>query len=66
MGAGRLRSQNQTSGGQNIQPPPLGGRFPSTQQGDNPRFSRPGGGTFGLDFLQGEKELVIAEWKYPG
>jgi hypothetical protein len=20
---------------------------------------------FGLDYLQGEKELVIAEWKYP-
>jgi 4-amino-4-deoxy-L-arabinose transferase-like glycosyltransferase len=64
MGAGRPREQNQTSGGQSTQPPPLGGRFPSTQQGGSPRFARPGGGIFGLDFLQGEKELVIAEWKY--
>jgi hypothetical protein len=65
MGAGSLRAQNQTSGGQNTQPPPLGGRIPFAQQGGKPRFSRPGGGIFGLDFLQGEKELVIAEWQYP-
>ena len=64
MSAGRLRAQNQTNGGQNTQPPPLGGRFPLAQYGGSPRFSRPGGGLFGLDFLQGEKELVIAEWKY--
>jgi hypothetical protein len=65
MDAGRLRAQNQTSGGQNIQRPALGGRIPLAQQGGNPRFGRPGGGTIGLDFLQEEKELVIAEWKYP-
>jgi hypothetical protein len=65
MGAGSLRAQSQTSGGQSIQPPPLGGRIPFAQQGGSPRFSRPGGGIFGLDFLQGERELVIAEWKYP-
>jgi hypothetical protein len=65
MGPGRLRAQDQTSGSQSIQPPPSGGRFPSAQQG-TPRFGRPRGGMFGLDYLQGEKELVIAEWKYPG
>jgi hypothetical protein len=65
MSAGRLRAQNQTSGGQNTQPPPSAERFPSTQQGSKPRFDRPGSGMFGPDFLQGEKELVIAEWKYP-
>jgi hypothetical protein len=62
MGPERLRAQDQTSGGQSIQPPPSGGRFPSAQQG-TPRFARPRGGMFGLDYLQGEKELVIAEWK---
>ena len=66
MGVGSPREQNQTSGGQNTQPPSLAGRFPSTQQGGKPRFGRPGGGMFGPAFLQGEKELVIAEWRYPG
>jgi hypothetical protein len=47
------------------QAPPFEGRLPSAQQGGNPRFGRPGGGMFGLDYLHGEKELVIAEWKYP-
>jgi hypothetical protein len=64
MGAGRLGTQNQTSGGQKTQPPPSKGRIPYAQPGGSPRFARPGGGLFGLDFLQGEKELVIAEWNY--